>query len=34
MITTIRNNILPEYTLHDMNVISLETAGNDLIVRT
>lgn len=34
MKTTIRKNILPEYTLHDMNIVSLELMENDLILRT
>ena len=31
---TVRNNISAPYTLHDMNVVAFEVAGNDLIVRT
>ena len=31
---TVRNNVSAPYTLHDMNVIAFEAAGNDLIMRT
>ena len=31
---TIRDNINPPYTLHDMNVISFEVTDNDIIMRT
>ena len=34
MIRTVRENINAAYDLHDMNVISLEANGNDLILRT
>ena len=30
---TVRNNVSAPYTLHDMNVVAFEVAGNDLIVR-
>ena len=31
---TIRDNINPPYTLHDMNVISFEVTDNDIVMRT
>ncbi|MBE6866156.1 MAG: hypothetical protein E7492_04270 [Ruminococcaceae bacterium] len=31
---TIRNNINAPFTLHDMNVISFEAAGNDIVMIT
>ncbi len=31
---TIRENIDPVYSLHDMNVIAFEVNGNDIIMRT
>ncbi|MBR6700709.1 MAG: hypothetical protein IKL72_03160 [Firmicutes bacterium] len=31
---TIRNNIAQPYSLHDMNVIAFEVAGNDIVMRT
>ncbi|MBQ2906004.1 MAG: hypothetical protein IJE54_05375 [Peptococcaceae bacterium] len=31
---TIRENVFEPYSLHDMNVIALETAGDTLIMRT
>ena len=31
---TIRENINPAYSLHDMNVIAFEVNGNDIIMRT
>ena len=31
---TIRSNIETTYSLHDMNVISFDVAGNDIIMRT
>ena len=31
---TVRNNIDTPYSLHDMNVIAFDVAGNDLIMRT
>ena len=31
---SIRKNIITDYTLHDMNVISIEKHGRDLIMRT
>ena len=34
VIRTIRENINPAYSLHDMNVISFEIKGNDMIMRT
>ena len=34
MTKTIRNNIHPPYSLHDMNVIDFEATGNTLIMRT
>lgn len=34
MIRTIRDNINPAYSLHDMNVISFEAEKNDIIMRT
>ena len=34
MIRTIRENMNPAYSLHDMNVISFETKENDIIMKT
>lgn len=34
MIKTIRENINPAYSLHDMNVISFEVKENDIIMKT
>ena len=34
MPTSIRKNIMTDYTLHDMNIISIEKHGRDLIMRT
>ena len=31
---TIRENINPAYSLHDMNVIAFEVNGNDIVMRT
>ena len=31
---TIRNNITPPYTLHDMNVFAFEVSENDIIMKT
>ena len=31
---TIRENIEPAYSLHDMNVIAFEVNGNDIVMRT
>ena len=30
----IRENILTAYSLHDMNIISVDIVGNDIILRT
>jgi len=34
MTISVRKNIITDYTLHDMNVISIEKHGRDLIMRT
>ena len=34
MIKTIRDNINPAYSLHDMNVIAFEVEGNNIIMKT
>ena len=34
MIKTIRDNINPAYSLHDMNVIAFEVEENDIIMKT
>ena len=34
MPVSVRKNIMTDYTLHDMNVISIEKHGRDLIMRT
>ncbi len=34
MKTTIRKNINPTHTLHDMNVISFEISDNDIVMKT
>ena len=31
---TVRKNINPPYTLHDMNVFSFEVNGNDIVMKT
>lgn len=31
---TIRTNINPPYSLHDMNVVSFEVNDNDIVMRT
>ena len=30
----VRKNIISDYSLHDMNVISIEKYGRDIIIRT
>lgn len=30
----IRKNIVTDYSLHDMNIISVEKQGKDIVVRT
>ena len=34
MIKTIRDNINPAYSLHDMNVIAFEVEENNIIMKT
>ena len=34
VIKTIRDNINPPYSLHDMNVISFEAEGDNMIMKT
>ena len=31
---TVRSNINAPYSLHDMNVVAFEVAGNDIVMRT